>query len=140
MNKTKILTEYSKVKDMFREYYIRYFFAENFEEYVLNDPDIHWIGGGSTLAINDHYVSFEVIKDIIEFDIPVCTFFDWYDYSLDNDYVNIESYFKIRGKGTHEDFVEFQKEQDRKRNSPEYQAETEKIMQGLKDKYIKDIS
>jgi hypothetical protein len=50
------------------------------------------------------------------------------------------SYVNIRQAGTHEDFIEFQKEQDRMRNSKEHQSETEKILQELKDKFIKDIS
>jgi hypothetical protein len=52
----------------------------------------------------------------------------------------LESYFKIRGNGTHEDFVKWEADQEAMRNSPEYQAETEKVLQELKDKFIKDIS
>ena len=140
MNKTNLLTEYSKVKDMFREYFIQYFFAEEFEGFMIEDNDIYWIGWGSTLEINEYYVSFENIKDIIELEIPVATFHDWHNYVLDNDFINITSYFKIRGNGTHEDFVQWEADQEAMRNSPEHQAETEKILQELKDKFIKDIS
>jgi hypothetical protein len=140
MQKDNLLTEYSKVKEMFRKYFIEYFMEDELEEDDFKRDDIYWIGGGSTLEINEYYVSFENIKDIIELDIPVATFHDWYNYVLDNEFINLESYFKIRGNGTHEDFVEFQEEQDRMRNSPEHKAETEKVLQELKDKFIKDIS
>ena len=131
---------YDDVKSTFREYFIQYFFWEDFEESDLNDIDTYWIGWGATLSISDHYVSFETIKDIIKLEIPLDIYFDWYDYSLDNEYINIESYFKIRCNGTHEDFLQFKKEQEERWNSVEHQAETEKILQELKDKFIKDIS
>jgi hypothetical protein len=44
MQKDNLLTEYNKVKDMFREYFIQYFFAEEFEGFMIEDNDIYWIG------------------------------------------------------------------------------------------------
>ena len=131
---------YDDVKSVFREYFIQYFFAENFEEFIIQDNDIYWIGWGSTLAINDHYVDFETIKDIIEHSIPLNTYFDWYDYALDNEYINLMSYVNIRQSGTHEDFVKFQEEQDRMRNSPEFKEKLERQLKQMKDDFIKNIS
>lgn len=135
-----ILKQYQEVKDSFREYFIRYLMGEDFEESDLHDVDTYWIGWGSTLAINDYYVSFEDIKDIIEYSIPLDTWHDWYNYCLDDEYINLMSYVNIRQAWTHEDFVKFQEEQDRLRETPEYQAETEKRLQEIKDEFIKNIS
>jgi hypothetical protein len=44
MDKKYLLSMYDDVKSAFREYFIQYFFAENFEEFVLEDNDIYWIG------------------------------------------------------------------------------------------------
>ena len=44
MQKDNLLTEYSKVKDMFREYFIEYFMEDELEEDDFERGDIHWIG------------------------------------------------------------------------------------------------
>jgi hypothetical protein len=50
------------------------------------------------------------------------------------------SYVNIRQSGTHEDFVKFQEEQDRMRNSPEFKEKLERQLKQMKDDFIKNIS
>lgn len=134
-----ILKQYQEVKDSFREYFIRYLMGEDFEETDLLDINIYWIANGSTLSINDYYVDLETIKDIIEHSIPLDVFHDWYWYSVDENRINLLNYINFRQAGSHEEYLAWNEEQDRIRNSHEYQEKAEKRLQEIKDDFLKNI-
>lgn len=129
-----------KLKSDYRTFFINYWYKDEAYDY-MDDNNIYWIGNWHILACSDIFVSLEQIEDILRFNIDMDIFYDWYWWSVEEEEnrVNLENYSKIRWKGTHEDFLAFQIEQEKKRNDPEYKAQVEAELKKIWDDGMKNI-
>lgn len=129
-----------KLKSDYRTFFINYWYKDEAYDYI-DDNNIYWIGNWHILACSDIFVSLEQMEDILRFNIVMDIFYDWYWWSIEEENrVNLENYSKIRWKGTHEDFIAFQTEQEKKRNKPEYKAQVEAELKKIWDDWIDRIN
>lgn len=139
----KILDNLDKSKKELAEFFYEYYFQEKPDEF----DDLYWIGWDSCLWVWDIFVNLDDIVEIIRHHIPREVFSDWYDYLLEQwyidedirDRVNLFSYAKIRGDGTHENYLSFQKQQERIRATPEHKAQVEAELKKIWDEWLEKL-
>lgn len=154
-DKYEIIAHLKHAKDLLAQWFCEYYFEEE------DSYDYYWIGssGGSvsgcTLWVGDIFVDLDDIVDIMENDIPREVFMSWYSFRVewfDNTYtwedefdtqiidkVNLKSYAKIRWEGTHDDYVAWNKEQERIRQTPEFKKQCEEDLKKITDKGMEEL-
>lgn len=132
-NTMKLISNYYKLKQEVKEWFTKYYYEACYSDYL---DDGYWIGNGDILWISDIFVSLENIIYLAEHQIPLDIFTDWYWYSVEEGVVNMQSYIKIRGTWDHDYFLSFQKEQEEKRKSPEFQKESQDRLEDMYAKWL----
>lgn len=129
-------------KDKLRKEFIEYWY-DDWKDY-LDDPDIYWIGNWCILACGDIFVSMEDMVTIFESKIPHEIFDSWYWHSVENDIdhrrINLWHYAQMRWAcKTHQEILEDMDKEHKRRQTPEYIAETEGKLEEIRQKGIEEL-
>jgi len=146
----KIISQYHKLKQDLRTEFIKYFYDEEQEyiQYYLDDSNEgYWIGWWNTLWIWDCFFDLEDVIFVFEHNVPCWHLLDWYWWYIDEAHedfrVNLNNYVSIRWNLTHEDFLAWITESERKRKDPAEIAkrakEEKETLEKLKKQFDLDI-
>jgi len=121
---------YKNLQEELLRWMCKYYFEEPDE---IDIRESYWIGGGTILWISDIFVNMEDIIYLATNNVPRDTFCDWYWHTVENHdnhlRCNIQSYIKLRGDWTHEEFIKFQEDQHAKRQAPEYKKKVKEELE-----------
>lgn len=135
----KLYSQIQKLKSDARTFFIKYWYEEDFYDY-MDDPDVYWIGDGHVLGCGDIFVSLEDIETIVKNNIPRDIFYDWYWYNVENEDINLVNYNAHRTYWkTHEEIVQWLQDEEKRRETPEYKEETERMLKKLYDEWIERL-